>query len=455
MAASACSPSPRRRSWLSALYPAVWRWHFWAGLAVTPFLIVVSLTGALFVFQEELQVWTQPEVMTVTVPADIPARSYTARFAAARAALPPQWEFSSFNQHAEPGRADEIVFEREVTSHDDDAESPVDDDHAHEHEHQFVYVDPYTGEVLGQQTLERSFFGIVLSLHRTLLAGSIGRYAVELATCWGIVSLLTGLLLWWPRGKEKLWGVWLPRLRRGGKLALRDLHTIPGLYLFGAALAIMGTGLLYTQVWGQGAFAGLYFGGQLPPSYVSPPTSSPLPPDTAPASIDDIVREARTHYAFPTFHLAAPHGTDGCWTLFGATDTGDLDDGVVYLDASTGATLDVIDYPSLAPGAKTALLFYSIHTGSIFGLTTKIIAVLACLVIIAMSVTGVWMWWRRRPAGKFGAPRKTRTEQVPKTIAATIVGLAVLFPLVGLSIVVLWLGETLLRVARRQRAATA
>ncbi len=447
--------TPRRpRSWLAALYPAVWRWHFWAGLAVTPFLIIVSLTGALYVFQEELQVWSHAKVMSVPVPADATPRPFSERVAAARATLGPDWEFSAFSRPADPDRADEIIFEQEPP-HPPAAEDEPAHEEEHDHAHRFVFVNPYTAEVQGHLDLEQSFFGIVLDLHRTLLGGSIGRYAVELATCWGIVSLLTGLLLWWPRGKSKLWGVWLPRLRKGGKLALRDLHTIPGLYLFGVALAIMVTGLLYTQVWGNAAYAGLYFGGQLPPAYVSPPKSTPLPEGSEPASIDAVMAEARTHYPFPAFYLGAPHEENGSWNLFGPTDTGDLEDGVVYVDATTGETLAVIHYDELSLGATTALLFYSIHTGSVFGLPTKILAVLACLVIIAMSVTGVWMWWRRRPAGTFGAPRQTRNEQVPKTIAATIVALAIFFPLVGLSLIVLGLGSLLSRPWRRRAASAA
>lgn len=450
------SPTPRRRSWLAALYPAVWRWHFWAGLVVTPFLIVVSLTGALYVFQEELSVWSRPEVMTVTVPADAEPRPFGERMAAARATLPPEWEFASFSRPGDPARADEIVFELEIPHRDHDhdaadAADAADAEPAHDHAHRFVYVDPYTATVLGHTDLERSFFGIVLDLHRTLLGGSFGRYAVELATCWGIVSLLTGLLLWWPRGKEKLWGVWLPRLRRGQKIALRDLHTLPGLYLFGVALTIMVTGLLYTQVWGRAAFAGLYFGGQLPASYVSPPKSTPLPDNATPATIDAVIAEARTHYPFPEFYLGAPHAPGDSWTLFGPTDEGDLEDGAVYIDASTGRTLDVIHYRELSPGATAALLFYSIHTGSIFGLTTKILAVLACLVITAMSFTGVWMWWIRRPAGTFGAPRRTKNEEVPRTVAATILVLAILFPLVGATLVLIGLGTFIARRLRPRR----
>lgn len=434
----AASPRPQaQRSWLAALYPAIWRWHFWAGLLITPVLILLALTGGLYVFQEELRHASRPALYRVDPPRGAAKQSYAARVAAAQAALPPEWDFDAFNESPDPRAADELVFETDDGPH---------------HTHRFVYVDPYRALVLGSYDFERSFFGTVIRLHTQLLAGTTGRVILEVTTCWGIVSLLTGLLLWWPRGKEKLWGVWLPRLRRGGRIALRDLHTLPGLYLFAVAFAIMFTGLLYTPVWGKAAFAGLYFGGQLPAAYVSPPKSTPLPAGATPAGIDAVVAEARRHYPFPEFRLQAPHTPNASWVLYGPTQTGDLDDGVVYLDATTGRTLATIDYPSLQPGAKIALMFYSIHTGSIFGTPTKVLAVIACLVIIAMSVTGVWMWWRRRPAGKFGAPRKSAGEAVPPTAVVVIVILAIVFPLVGASLLVLWFGEL---VARRLRTSAA
>ena len=36
---------------LSSPYRAVWRWHFYAGLLVLPFLMLMALTGALYLFQ--------------------------------------------------------------------------------------------------------------------------------------------------------------------------------------------------------------------------------------------------------------------------------------------------------------------------------------------------------------------------------------------------------------------
>src|SRR3546814_12234455 len=55
---------------------------------------------------------------------------------------------------------------------------------------------------------------LVFHLHGELLAGPLGSFLVEAAACWALVMLLTGLYLWWPRGRRGLAGVLYPRLTR-------------------------------------------------------------------------------------------------------------------------------------------------------------------------------------------------------------------------------------------------
>ena len=38
-------------------YRAVWRWHFYAGLVCIPFLIVLSITGAIYLFRPQVEAW--------------------------------------------------------------------------------------------------------------------------------------------------------------------------------------------------------------------------------------------------------------------------------------------------------------------------------------------------------------------------------------------------------------
>ena len=77
---------------------------------------------------------------------------------------------------------------------------------------------------------------------------------------------------------------------------------------------------------------------------------------------------------------------------------------------------------------------------------------LSCLLALAwLSVSGVWMWLARRPVGRAGFPRAA-DGPVPKVAVVVILALAVVFPTVGLSLVVVLAGEWLSgRLQRRSR----
>src|SRR3954462_1300887 len=37
-----------------SLYRAIWRWHFFAGLLVIPFMLNLAVTGSLYLFKDEI-----------------------------------------------------------------------------------------------------------------------------------------------------------------------------------------------------------------------------------------------------------------------------------------------------------------------------------------------------------------------------------------------------------------
>ena len=41
------------------LYRTIWRWHFYAGLFVIPFVLVLSVTGAAYLFKPQLDRWEE------------------------------------------------------------------------------------------------------------------------------------------------------------------------------------------------------------------------------------------------------------------------------------------------------------------------------------------------------------------------------------------------------------
>jgi uncharacterized iron-regulated membrane protein len=69
------------------------------------------------------------------------------------------------------------------------------------------------------------------------------------------------------------------------------------------------------------------------------------------------------------------------------------------------------------------------------GIWNTILDTLFCLTVIVMSVSGVVMWWKRRPAGTIGTPLYPKDYRVPKTVLGIAAAVSILFPLTGLSIV--------------------
>ena len=91
---------------------------------------------------------------------------------------------------------------------------------------------------------------ILFHLHGELLAGAVGSYLVETAACWAIVMILTGLYLWWPRGRKSLAGVLYPRLKGSGRVFWRDVHATAGIWVSDFALGLILTGLPWAKGWG-------------------------------------------------------------------------------------------------------------------------------------------------------------------------------------------------------------
>ena len=88
------------------------------------------------------------------------------------------------------------------------------------------------------------------------------------------------------------------------------------------------------------------------------------------------------------------------------------------------------------------LINYTLHVGSIWGLPTKILWLATCVILMTLPVTGIWMWWQRRPTGRLGLPSHVDARR-PRWLIATITATSILLPAVGLSVVVLLLGEQL------------
>jgi uncharacterized iron-regulated membrane protein len=87
---------------------------------------------------------------------------------------------------------------------------------------------------------------------------------------------------------------------------------------------------------------------------------------------------------------------------------------VVYIDQYSGSVLGKQAFGDRSLGAQVRSTFKPVHTGSIWGMPSKIIAFIVCLLGVTFPITGTIMWWNRtRHKYRKGAAKRTVAEEVP------------------------------------------
>jgi uncharacterized iron-regulated membrane protein len=332
-----------------------------------------------------------------------------------------------------------------------------------------VFVSPH-GEVVGSLDAGTRIVEVARRIHSQLLLGQRGGWLVELAACWAIVMVITGLYLWWPRGRGAAGVVWP---RRG--FLLRDLHAVTGFWVAGFALVLLLTGLPWTDVWGKAfgvvrAEMGWVKGApqwstdgapeQLPAAHASHNHGGMHAEHSPPyelASLDLVVAQGmRESPAFPTLVLApgaalfGPPSSD--WTLTSLVQNRPRALTLTF-DAQTGAPLTREAFADRHAIDRVIGYGLAWHEGALFGAVNQLIGVVTALALVTMSVTGFLMWRRRRPVGALGAPVLPAPQRKPVVVAVAILVLAALLPLLAASLVVLWLID--LALPRLSPAAAA
>lgn len=126
-----------------------------------------------------------------------------------------------------------------------------------------VFVNPYTGKVMGEYNFRESPFYTVMAIHRWLLDGSYtwGKYTVGIATLIFVIILISGMVIWFPREFKK--SRFKIQYKKGRKRLFFDLHNVLGAYACIVLLICALTGLMWSFEWYRnGVFK--IFGAEVP-----------------------------------------------------------------------------------------------------------------------------------------------------------------------------------------------
>ncbi len=171
--------------------------------------------------------------------------------------------------------------------------------------------------------------------------------------------------------------------------------------------------------------------------------AAPAGPAAPSISLQDVQNIASERKVEPGYSITLPTTATGVFTIAVFADD-PRNDATLHVDQYTGKVLADVRFEHYGTVARATEIGVMLHEGKMFGTFNQIVVLLICLMILLSAVSGVVIWWKRRPQGKFGVPPLRHDLPKWKTSVVIMLALAVIFPLVGASLVVVWLLDRLL-----------
>jgi len=415
-----------------------WRIHFWAALIASPFALIATLTGMLYIFtpQIEAQLYGQLERVApqgTRLPLD-------AAVQAAMQAAPAGLVVQSVVPPARPEDAVRVAFGR-----------PAAGDGAHAGHGQpasavaaaapasasprpgqvgeriTVFVDPYRARMLGSQRDQDRFSEWARRLHSRLLQGDALRWMIELAASWMLVMLLTGVYLWWPRPGQP----GMPRADQRGRAGWRQWHAFLGVLVGVLSLAMVLTGITWSRYAGENVRALRDWAGQ-----ASPPVPARLHsmPQGAPLNWQQAWDRTRALVPDTPPQLTPPRGPHGVWRAGSADKRHPTHRFDLVLNAYDGQVLYYAGWARQTAFGKATAVGIPFHRGELGVWNQVLLFVFAASVLFSL-VSGWAMFFKRRRAGVLGLPKLLPGAWRATPPAAVVLALALcaLMPLLALS----------------------
>lgn len=402
---SARADPPTRPSARTSARPAAalpWpRWRFvhrWCGVLFGAWFALVGLTGAALVWRDALDAWLNPRLFTPQATG--PALGVAEVLDRARGELG-------------LGRVERIrppapggVYRLQVRASAGRVESGRLE----------AFVDPASGALLGTRSLERrslappDLLRTVYDFHRNLLLGEAGSNAVGLAGALLMASAASGLVLAWPRSRERWRKALRVAWRSSGTRVAFDLHRCTGLLLGAVLLLATLTGATLVYLNYVRDLVGLV-------SRVEPIPVLPFRTQAAtqePLGLDTLL--AHVLASHPGQQLAelrlSERGLTGVQVhLRAAGDVHRLGDTIVWLHPYTGETLAERSSRRRSAGEQLMHWLQPLHVGSAFGTPGLVLMCAGGLAPLLLAGTGWWLWWRKRPGERRARQRATQRSR--------------------------------------------
>jgi uncharacterized iron-regulated membrane protein len=371
--------------------------HLYLGLASGLVIMVSCLTGAILVFEREWQSVLYPERYFVK---PLPNAKLLQESIKAVQHVVPGSNITSIKVYSDPTRSIEITYSEIKKEEEKKPEGLKTEGEKKKPEagkgpgRLQAYTNPYTGDLISLYNHRSTFFYTVFGLHRWLLSGDIGKLITGISTLIFVFILITGIILWWPKTKEKLKHHLTIKWRAKWKRVNHDLHIVIGFYSSIILFVSAFTALAWSFEWFN---EGIYLvTGTENKRHEAP--KSVAGSDTVAITFDDAFRIIKAEVPSAQFYtLNKAKERNGSFEISVLPKDSKYENTTdqYFLDQYTGEVIHTISYERKNSGQRVKTMFYNLHVGAIGGIPTKIIWMLACLAGVTFPVTGVIIWGNR------------------------------------------------------------
>lgn len=356
--------------------------HLFLGLSSGLIIFIISITGALYAFKDEV------EALTL---------SYKKVDAKNQEMILPS-EAISIGKKANPENTIHGVIYRKPT----DALEII----YYQPEPFYygsTYINPYSGELIKKVDFLKTFFGFIRRGHATLWIPNkiIGYTVVAIGSIIFVIMLITGIILWWPRKNSSSKSFGFSKNKKSIKKL--EIHKVIGFYTSFLAIIIVLTGLSWIL---KSLDKAMYkaMGGEKEITW-NPPIS-----DTTFAGslsytgnpIDILYKEFKkqnSNLQFIELHLV-DNDTSAILVELNRDPSSTRKTDYLFFDQFTLQRIKTDHFygsydDALIPD-KIRRAYYDIHSGNILGFPGKILAFLVSILCASLPITGFMLWWNKR-----------------------------------------------------------
>ncbi len=360
--------------------------HLWLGLVSGIVVCLLCVSGALFVFAEEVMHSYNKEHLIVNIEGkrmmvDSIVATYKSKY--------PDEQYFWINTYTDPTRSFDVVS----GIIKEGSETPI---------LKLTFINPYSGEIIAEDSSSINFFFLVAHFHSELLLGEVGLWIIRIASLIFLTQLILGLVLWWPRSKNESKSAFKPKYPASKKRINHDFHRVYGFYACWLLLISITTGLVMSFEWIEKPVVAV-FGGSPELIGQNPPTADKQENKDFKSLqyMFEQFKDVHTDNHKLTFMAIQPDAPTSQFVLI------DSDDRFLHLygdnqilDRYTGKLLDkplVSEFEKNQDILETNL---DIHMGTFGGWPTQILALFIGLFGTSLPITGFFIWWGKRKKQK-------------------------------------------------------